>query len=225
MTNTQKFKRQSQHKGYGGSRSEPKEVKVAKIAMTGTVIASILALAGVLIGALFAFPPVIAYFEHTPTVTPTVITVPSDTPTILIIPSETSTEIPKASATVLPTETFTPSPEPTFTSVPTATPVPPKMMVATWANKYAGAVPLVVKFTAENSYVEFADGTRSYCSLSTCTFTWSVVNVAFNTYLATPQPWRESFTFTFPKRGLYYVKVTVCQSDICAVGQIQVEGR
>lgn len=97
MTNTEKFKRQSQHKGFGGSRSEPKEVKVAKIAMTGTVIASILALAGVLIGALFAFPPVIAYLERTPTATliadktPT-LTATSSKPTSTIMPG-TNTSI------------------------------------------------------------------------------------------------------------------------------------
>jgi hypothetical protein len=224
MSNIQKYKRQSQHKGYGdGIRSEPNEVRVAKIAMTGTVVASILTMAGVIIAALFNFPPVIDYFERTPTFTATLI-LPSDTPTVVLIPSETSTETPTASATSFPTETFTISPEPTFTSTPTPTLIPPKMVVAIWANKYAGNVPLTIKFSAEDSYVEFSDGTKLNCLPSTCSFTWDVMDRTNDRIIATPRPWQESFAYTFYKKGLYSVRVTVCQNGICGEGQIQVEG-
>lgn len=179
-----------------------------------TIIVAIIGILGTLATVIFAFPPFIRWVDS--------VWFPSPTSTVTIaVPAAAATE------TLLPpaTDNGTPFAFPVETSIPTFTPIPPRMVVVTWANKYAGDVPLTVKFSAEDSYMEFSDGSRAYCTPSTCTFVWSVFNVTLNGVVATPQSWRESFTYTFYKEGLYYVKVTVCQGGVCADGQIQVEGR
>lgn len=105
------------------------------------------------------------------------------------------------------------------------TPAPPTMVVVLWANKYGGNLPLSVKLTAENSYMQFYDGTKIYCTSSICTFIWSVIDVNNNRIVATPTPGQESFTYTFYKQGLYFVRVTVCLGSNCSSTEIQFEGR
>jgi hypothetical protein len=188
-------------------------------------VAIIGAAATVFVGFL-GFGPISRWFEErlfpSPTPTSVVVTL-TDTPTNTITPSAAFTDTP--SATFMPTPSEMPTPSATSTETPTATPVPPQMIVVTWANKYAGDVPLAIKFAAKNSYVQFADGTKSYCTPSTCTFTWSVEKAIPQNVIATPRLWQESFAYTFNKEGLYYVKVTVCQNGICGSSQIQIQGR
>jgi hypothetical protein len=43
--------------------------------------------------------------------------------------------------------------------------------------------------------------------------------------VATPQPWQETFGFSFTKVGLYKVVVKICQENTCGEYEFQVEGR
>jgi hypothetical protein len=189
-------------------------ILVAAIGAAATVLAA-------LIGSIFAFPPIQHWFETkmfppTPTVTASVT---STETAILTVLSETP------SATWFPTETVIPSVTSTLTFTPSPAPVPPKMVIKPWANRYGGEVPFNIQFGVNGSYVEYADGERSYCSSSVCKYYWSVILVPSNKIIATPQPWQETFGFSFTKVGLYKVVVKICQENICGEYEFQVEGR
>ncbi|MFZ5878208.1 MAG: hypothetical protein ACOY0R_02445, partial [Chloroflexota bacterium] len=201
--------------------------------LNDAVIAAFIGAAATIIVAFLGFPPLIqlAQAKWFPTLTSTVAV--SATPTDTFTPSATCTETPYASVTPFPsetvvqvvTETISIPPTSTETSTSTSTPVPPKMVIETWANRYAGAVPLTVQFRVKESYVLFPDGSRSYCSLSACSYEWSVFFATSNKMVTTPQPWQDTFGFTFTNVGLYHVVVRVCQGKICGEAVIPIEGR
>ena len=193
-----------------------------RIRMSDIVLVAIIGAVATIIATVLSFPPVIQWFQMqwfpSPTPTATAFATPTDTS----IPS-TFTKAP--SATLPPTETTTPIATPTSTFTPSPTPVPPKMVIKHWSNRLAGTVPVNIQFSVNGSYVEYADGKRSYCSSTSCKYFWSVILIPSNKIVATPQPWQETFGFSFPKAGLYKVVVRVCQENICSEYEFQVEGR
>ena len=214
---TQQSNSQNQKTSESGIRRRKRHKKISD-ALKIAIIGSVVTFAGV----VFGFPPFSRWVDAQlfPSLTPTsVIFMPSDTPTFTAIPSATFTNMPFTTFTPVPSETFMPSP------MPTETPIPPQMMIVLRANKYGGETPLNVQFSAEGSYVQSADGTKSYCTHSTCTYTWTVAYTNDQRIVATPRAWQETFAYNFSRRGLYYVKVTVCQGSICGSSNIQVEGR
>jgi len=199
------------------SKKDP-VVTVALIAQTAGVVIAIIGCISAVLVALLDSPLITPLIPLTSTVTASV------TSTGTAIPPTFTEVLP--SATWLSTETSIPSATATLTFTPSPTPVPPKMVIKPWANRYGGEVPLNIQFSVNGSYVEFADGSRSYCSSGACRYTWSVFFVGLNRTIATPQPWQETFGFTFSRVGLYRVIVKVCQGDdICDEKEIQIEGR
>lgn len=192
---------------------------VVVITQIAVVIVAVVGCLSAVTVALLDSPVVPRLLPPTSTIPPTL--TPVDTPTDTAIPSATHTFMPSAE----PTSTPYIIPTLTATLTPSDTPVPPRMVVIPWANKYGGEVPLKVQFSVRGSYVELADGTRSYCVPTTCSYTWSVLFTTMNQIVSTPKPWQETFAFTFNKKGLYHIEVTVCQGDICGSARIQVEGR
>jgi hypothetical protein len=116
------------------------------------------------------------------------------------------------SAPVMPTDTLAP---------PTETPVPPKMMVVVQANKRGGSTPLAVKFNAVDSFLQFVDGRQSKCDQYNCKYTWSIYDPD-KKIVGGPIEWRESYSYTFSRPGLYMVKVSICQGDVCGDGSITI---
>jgi hypothetical protein len=211
-----------QRKSYPGpTQVEAKKDSNVTLVLISQIVLIVTAIIGCISAVTVAFlgSPVVPYlFPLTSTPTFTLV-LPSDTPTHTAIPSATFTDTLTVVATLTPSETPTPSP------TSTETPIPPKMVVVLWANKYAGNVPFTAQFSAADSYVQLPDGTKSYCTPSTCTFTWAVHYADNQQVIATPMPWRETFASTFYRETLYYIQVMVCQGDICGSGQTQVEGR
>lgn len=172
---------------------------------------------GVIIVALFAFPPFQRLFDPDPSPTP----IPTATSTDTITPSPTSTE------TLIPTSALTE----TFTPTITLTPIPPTltftpkpglpigMQVIVVANPPSGKKPLKVNIDARGSFLRAANGDIFECKHGACSYTW---------YLTIPggqsvkQPEKDGYIdFTFEKKGSYYINVYVCQgSDVanCASG-------
>lgn len=195
-------------------------VTIVVITQIAVVIVAVVGCLSAVTVALLDSPVVPRLLPPTSTIPPT-LTPPVDTPTYTAVPSATHTFMPSTE----PTSTPYIIPTLTATLTPSDTPVPPRMVVIPWANKYGGEVPLKVQFSVRGSYVELEDGTRSYCTPSTCSYTWSVVFTTMNQIVSTPKPWQETFAFTFNKKGLYHIEVTVCQEEVCGSTRIQVEGR
>lgn len=207
MPNTQKIKRPGQHKGYPGHiEEEPKEIKIARISVTGTIIASSLALIGVIIGVVFAFPPVVAYFQRTPTPTSTLAQdMPSGTPIAWTFTPVIFTDIP--GATLVPSETPFPP--------PTGEPYASKLIVVLTASLTEGKSPLPVNFNARDSFVQFADGGVMACGQTNfCTFTWAVYRD--QKQVVAPFQGDGTFNYTFSGKGIYSVTVYICRANVCA---------
>ncbi|MBI5296954.1 MAG: hypothetical protein HY869_15845 [Chloroflexi bacterium] len=202
------------------TQKQDANVTITLIIQTAGIVIAVIGCLSAVTVALLDSPVVSQLLPPTSTIPPT-LTPPVDTPPDTAVPSATHTFMPSAE----PTSTPYIIPTLTATLTPSDTPVPPRMVVIPWANKYGGPVPLKVQFSVRGSYVELADGTRSYCAPSTCSYTWSVLFTTMNQIVSTPKPWQETFAFTFNKKGLYHIEATVCQGDICGSARIQVEGR
>jgi hypothetical protein len=181
------------------------------------IVVSVIGAAATIGGAVLGFPPLIQAVQQRWFPTPTIVASEISTSTL---PPPFFTETP--SATFSPAATFTPSATATITLAPTQTPIPPKMVIRHSANRLAGPVPVNIQFSVNGSYVEFSDGTRSYCSSTTCIYDWSVF---WGDEVIESRRWQDTFGFLFKKIGLYRVCVKVCQGSICGEYEFQIEGR
>lgn len=185
------------------------------------VISGVLALIGIIIAALFTFPPIVAYFQSTaiPAITPssTLTFVPS------LLPSATS-DVAMPPPLVLDTETpatlpNTEMPSPTTTS--TEGPAH-KMNVVVHANLTTGKVPLPVNFNAKDSSVKFSDGSVAVCGqTSLCSFVWRVYREGKQ--IGDPVETDGIFSYTFGGKGIYLVTVYVCRKTTCNGDGITIE--
>lgn len=194
--------------------------KKSKTRISPQIWVAIITTAGVIIGALFAFPPFQRLFDSTPIPIPTntpsptaVFTFQSDTPTLS--PTYTETFTPTASLT--PTQTFTPvPPTSTFTLAPS---LPIGMQVKITANQLSGRAPLNVRLNAKDSFVRALDGTIFECRKGGCRYIWYVY---FNgEQFIEPRDTGGTLELKLEKRGNYFVSVYICHgadSPTCASG-------
>lgn len=222
MPNTQKTKKHSHHNGYPHpiENYEKKEevplVKVAWITQFGTITVSILACIATVLGTILAFPPVVKYFQDTPT--PTMIPSPTSTFLPTLLPSET----PDMAATpfFIP-NTETPTLLPTSTEFPTSLPSPissespaQKMMVRLDANTTSGKAPLQVNMSAQNSFMQLANGITLPCGqLHLCNYVWTVYDGGKQ--IGKPVTGDGTFNYIFNRKGEYFVTVFVCRGNVC----------
>jgi hypothetical protein len=185
----------------------------------GTIITTV----GVILVALFAFPPFQRIFEPAPSST-TVPTTGAFSISTAIFQPDTLTPSPTYSdtytPTLTPTETFTPTP-PSITFTPSAatTGLPIGMQVNVTPNPPRGKAPLSVKLDARDSFVRAPDGTLFECRRGGCRYVWYI-------YLngkpfIEPRETNGTLEIKFDKRGNYFVSVYICHgadSPTCASG-------
>ncbi len=180
---------------------------------------------GVIIVALFAFPPFQRLFE--PKASPTAIS--TDTP----VPTSTFTLQPDTPA---PSLTFTETYTPTFTPTETLTPIPPTltltlapglpigMQVKVTANPPSGKKPLKVTIDARDSFVRAPNGDIFQCRNGACSYTWYLTNPGGQSVQQTEKG--GYINFTFDKKGTYYINVYICHgadNPTCASSGISVK--
>lgn len=151
---------------------------------------------------------------HPPfTATTTVFTfTPSSTFTKTPSPTATNTLFPTSTNTPRPTFTYTPPPTATLTPRPTVVLTPrPVTLIAfvTWTSRTESA-PVTISFNAENSLLEYEDGTREECYKLACEYKWVFPDdVIFDFPSASIVPFR------FTRSGVFNISVTVCWHNIC----------
>lgn len=180
-------------------------VNVAKINRVGQIIVAIITSIGVVIVALLTFPPVINYFQKTPTPTSTA----SPYPTLTTVPS------------AVPAEAVGPSTAPSAFPV-TDTPLPPssEVNVVLLPNRVGGPPPLNIQINARQSFVKSPDGSTTTCMQSACSFVWSIYQG--DQVIYGPREWEGTFSYTFKSAGMYFIKVKVCRGTVCGNGEIQI---
>jgi hypothetical protein len=218
MPNTQKTKRSGQHKGYPHpiENHEQKEdvpsVRVAWITQFGTITVSVLACIATVLGTILAFPPVLKYFQ--------------DTPTPTMLPLLTLTSIPPFLSNDPPNMTATPffipnagSPVP----LPPSTESPAQKMIAFLnANATYGKAPLQVNMNAQNSYVQLANGSILPCGqFHLCDYVWTVYRDGKS--VGKPVVGDGVYDYTFTRKGEYFVTVYVCRGSVCEDDGITIE--
>lgn len=188
--------------------------------------ATIITTVGVIIVALFAFPPFQRLFDpepsptavHTDSSAPTsTFTLQPDTPAPGLTITETYTP------TFALTETFTPTAIFTFVP-PTSTLTPTSglsigMQVKITANQFSGRAPLNVTLSAKDSFVRAPDGDIFECRKGGCSYIWYVyVN---GEQFIEPQKTNGTLELKLGKRGNYFVSVYIChgaEAPTCASG-------
>ena len=182
-----------------------------KSGLSPQVWVAIITTLGVIIVALFAFPPFQRLFDPTPS--PTAVSANTPFPTVAFTlqpnsqtPSPTFTETLLPTATLTSTETFTPIP-PSATLIPT-TGSPTGMQVKITANITNGRAPLNVTLSAKDSFVRAPDGTIFECRKSGCRYVWYVY--LNGEQFIEPQETNGTFELKLGKRGNYFVSVYVC---------------
>ncbi len=172
--------------------------------------AAITALAAI-IGAIFNSPVLIKWLELRQTPSPTTAPLASPMPATQVIsptdPIATSTPDIFETATFVP-----PTNSPVFT--PTISNLSAGMRVIINASRTSGKAPLNVNFNAGGSYLLTDDGTVIKCGA--CSFFWSI-RLGAN-FIYGPEKKDASFSFTFQKKGSYFVIVKVCrnsEAEVC----------
>ena len=179
------------------------------------VIAIISAMATIIVGFL-GFQPLVNWLNS------------KLTPTPFVTVTQTLTPVPVAidTPTILPTFTFTLPPEniDTPTSTLTSETKSEIMTVILQANATEGKSPLLVNFNAKASYVKFSDGSTAACGETHfCKFTWAVYR---DSQLIDNSTGGDGvFSYTFNRRGLYFVTTFVCRGEACGDDGVTVEVR
>jgi hypothetical protein len=156
--------------------------------------------------ALLSSPVIIKWLELRQTPSPTIAPSASSIPATQIInpvdPIMTSTpDVIHAPTFVLATN------PPVFT--PTLSNLAPGMRVIITATRTSGKAPLNVNFNAGDSYLLTDDGKIVKCGA--CSFTWSIR--LGSKFIYGPEKKDASFSFTFAKKGSYFVIVKVCRNS------------
>jgi len=134
----------------------------------------------------------------------------------------TFTAMPTFTNTLLPTSTYTNTPRPTSTNTlrptftntprPTAilTPAPTKLVAFVTFNSTNKSAPVTINFNAENSYLEYKDGSQKKCYKLGCEYKW-----AFPDGVGYDFPSASIMPFRFTRSGTFKGYVTVCWQGIC----------
>lgn len=192
--------------------------KKKKSGMSSQIWGPIITTLGVIIVALFAFPPFQRIFEPAPSIASfsisTAIYQPATfTPTLT--PTETFTPIPP-SITFAPAEIFTSIPPTTTFTLAPGLPIGMQVVIS---NPPREKAPLSVKLDARDSFVRAPDGTLFECRRGGCRYVWYI-------YLngkpfIEPRETNGTLEIKFDKRGNYFVSVYICHgadSPTCASG-------
>jgi len=184
-------------------RKEDPIITVTRINKRSDIILGMFTLVGIIITAMLAFPPLIAYFNSTPT--PAFSLPPSFSATSTLLPSETP-------------DVITPSPVPTTETPFPVSPLPEtigyEMIISLQANMSSGKAPLPVSFDASGSFLRSDNGSVWPCSQTRlCAYTWGVYKGGKQ--LGDPVQGQGKFNYTFSGKGTYTVTVYVCRGDVC----------
>ena len=177
------------------------------------VIAIISAMATIIVGFL-GFQPLVNWLNSKLTPTPFVIATHTLTPVFVVTDTPTTPPI----------FTFTPTLESIDTSTLTSETKAEIMTVILQANATEGKSPLLVNFNAKASYVKFSDGSTAACGETHfCKFTWAVYR---DSQLIDNSTGGDGvFSYTFNRRGLYFVTTFVCRGEACGDDGVTVEVR
>ncbi len=182
--------------------------KKNKTGISPQIWTTIITTAGVIIVALFAFPPFQRLFDPAPSITPTA------SPNFTF----TATNVPPLTPTVTPTFSFTPTetlpPTSSITSIPPSATLTPTgglstgMQVKITANQLRGHAPLSVTLNAKDSFVRAPDGNIFECRRGGCSYIWYVY--LNGEQFIEPQKTGGTLELKLDKRGNYFVSVYIC---------------
>lgn len=189
-------------KKQGGNRS-------AWIPFWGAVITAV----ATITVALLSSPVIIKWLDLRHSPSPTAAPSASQAPVIQVTNSVEPTVSNTQTAEAIPSNTPPPSTvSPELT--PTLSSLAPGMRVIITASRTSGKAPLNVNLNAGDSYLLTEDGKVVKCGA--CSYTWSI-RLGAN-FIYGPEKKDANFSFTFQKKGSYFVIVKVCrnaENEVC----------